>query len=73
MIKRLFYRLFLRRKYRLLAAIDVLCEVHTADASHGFVVKMGAMPDRYGGPPSEVYVDAWKTLRESVGLPTKGD
>lgn len=67
-----FRKIFLQRNYELLSAIDVLCEVHTSSSSiDGFIVQMGAVPDRICGPPYNVYIDAWCTLRETVNRPVK--
>ena len=54
-----------RRRHKLLGAIDLLCEVHTANHYDiGFYVKMGATPDQF--MLQSMYVDAWRTLRQAV-------
>jgi len=61
-----------RRRYKLLSAIDLLCEVHTRDGdmfSFDWNIQMGATPDRF--IPSELYVDAWRTMRRAVNRPTE--
>ena len=58
-------KLFFPDYYKLLAAIDLLCEVHTRpDPDIGFVVMMGATP-RFG--QQIWYNDSWETLIETVG------
>lgn len=60
-----------RRRYKLLAAIALLCEVHTDDgyADYDWRIKAGATPDPW--IPSKSYVDAWRTLRRAVKKPTE--
>ena len=61
--------LIFRRRYKLLGAIDVLCEVHTRDGANGWDwnIQMGATPDPW--MPNDVYVNAWETLRREIGRP----
>lgn len=63
-------KIFFKRRYKLLGAIDLLCLVHTDDefrciSGVGFRVNMGAVPDPW--IPDDKYVDAWRTLRREVG------
>lgn len=56
-------------------AMHILCDVHTNDDPvAGFVIHVGADP--YYRPSMHMresgdYVEAWRTLRAAVGLPTK--
>lgn len=56
-----------RRQYKLLAAIDLLVEVHTRDGNDGYdwSIQMGATPDPWVS--NKRYTDAWHTLRKAVG------
>jgi hypothetical protein len=64
--------LIFRRQYKLLGAVDLLCEVHTRDGTYGaydWSVQMGASPEPF--IPNDMYVDAWRTLRRAVKRPTE--
>jgi len=64
--------LIFRRRYKLLGAIDLLCEVHTRNGYEGdwdWSIQMGATPDPF--VPTDLYVRAWRTLRRAVGRPTE--
>jgi hypothetical protein len=54
-------------------ALLILAQVHTRDDRlAGFVVEMGASP--YASAPwisQADYIDAWKTVREHLHLPTE--
>ena len=60
-----------RRRYKLLSAIDLLCEVHTRDGYSGYDwnIQMGATPEPW--IPNDTYVNAWRTLRRAVKRPTE--
>jgi len=56
---------------RLCAAIEVLCRVHTKDDPElAFTVELSARPDPVmNGITQTDYVEAWRALREIIGLP----